>query len=81
MSGFTAGGPVCGTLLFPLTVKNKAFALVSEATRAAALLEREELLTAEARHLPGASYRRRAEIEEELAEIHRRLEALGFTTV
>jgi hypothetical protein len=61
-----------------LTLKYKAFSLVSEATRAAALLEREELLTAEARYLPEASYRRRAEINEELAEIHRLLEALGL---
>src|ERR1700758_5266281 len=32
----------------------------------------------EARHLAGASYRRRCEIEEELAEIRRLLEGLGF---
>jgi hypothetical protein len=62
---------------YRLTRKYKAFSLVSEATRAAALLEREELLAAEARHLP-ASHRRRSEIEEELSEIHRLLEGLGF---
>jgi len=32
----------------------------------------------EARHLIGASHRRRREIEEELAEIHRLLQGLGF---
>jgi len=61
-----------------LTLKSKTFSLVSEATRAAALLEREELLTSEARHLTEASYRRRAEIEEELAEVRRLLERLGL---
>src|SRR5437870_164392 len=63
---------------YRLTQKYKGFSLVSEATRAAALLEREELLTSEARHLTEASYRRRAEIEEELAEIRRLLERLGL---
>src|SRR5262249_40860708 len=38
----------------------------------------EQLLTAEVRRLDAASYRRRAEIEEELAEIHHLLEALGL---
>jgi hypothetical protein len=42
------------------------------------LLEREELLTAELRHLDAASYRRRSDIEEELAEIHHLLEGLGW---
>jgi hypothetical protein len=50
----------------------------SEAARAA-LLEREELLAEEVRHLDGASYRRRCEIEDELAQIHRLLEGLGLT--
>ena len=45
---------------------------------AAALLECEELLSEEARHVTGASYRRRVEIEEELAEVRRLLEQLGF---
>jgi hypothetical protein len=62
-----------------LAQKYKSFSLVSEATRAASLLEREELLTAEVRHLPAGSYRRRSEIEEELAEIRRLLEGLGFS--
>ena len=50
----------------------------SDAARAAVLLEREELLTKEALGLTGGSYRRRCEIEEELAEIHRLLESLGL---
>jgi len=45
----------------------------------AALLEREELLIEQARHLIGSSYRRRCEIEDELAEIRRLLEQLGLT--
>jgi len=57
---------------------SKAFSPPSDTVRAAELLEREELLTEEARHLAGASYRRRCEIEEELSEIHRRLEGLGL---
>jgi hypothetical protein len=56
----------------------RAVLLPAETARAAALLEREELLAAEVRHLVGGSYRRRSEIEEELAEIHRLLEALGL---
>jgi Protein of unknown function (DUF2489) len=54
------------------------FSPQSETQRAAALLEREELLTEEVRHLASASYRRRCEIEEELAEIRRLLEGLGL---
>ena len=50
----------------------------SETARASALLEREALLTEEARHLTEASYRRRCEIEEELVEIRRLLEGLGL---
>jgi hypothetical protein len=60
---------------FPKRTRSK---LLEAETRAAALLEREELLTAEARYLPEESYRRHAEINEELAEIHRLLEALGL---
>jgi hypothetical protein len=45
----------------------------------AALLEREELLAEEARHLHAASYRRLCEIEAELADIHRLLEGFGST--
>jgi hypothetical protein len=51
-----------------------------DAARAAALLEREELLTTQSRHLTGASYRLRCEIGEELAEINRLLVALGLRT-
>jgi hypothetical protein len=50
----------------------------SDVARAAALLEPEEMLSHQAQHLAGASYRRRCEIEEELAEIRRLLEGLGF---
>jgi hypothetical protein len=56
----------------------RVFSPLSETARAAALLEREALLSEEVRHLNGASYRRRCEIEEELAEIHRLLEELGL---
>jgi hypothetical protein len=56
----------------------RRFSPPSDAARVAALLEREERLIQEARHLIGASHRRRREIEEELAEIHRLLEWLGF---
>jgi hypothetical protein len=45
----------------------------------AALLERRELLAEEARHLDGASYRRRCEIEADLAEVNRLLDRLGST--
>ena len=40
--------------------------------------EREELLTEEERHLHAASYRRRCEIEAELAEIRCLLKQFGF---
>ena len=50
----------------------------SDAVRAAALLEREEILIEEAQHVDEASYRRCSEINAELAEIHRLLEALGL---
>ena len=50
----------------------------SDAIRAADLLEREELLHEEARSLISTSYRRRCEIESEIAEIHRLLQALGL---
>jgi hypothetical protein len=45
--------------------------------RVADLLEREKQLTEELRFASGASYRRRVEIEEELAEISRELTRLG----
>jgi hypothetical protein len=61
-----------------VTQRHKRLSPPSEAARTAALLEREELLIQEARHLAGASYRRQCEIEEELAEIRRLLEGLGF---
>jgi hypothetical protein len=56
----------------------KIFAALADTRRAAALLEREELLLEQARHLDEASYRRRMEIEEELAEIRRLLKTLGL---
>ena len=46
--------------------------------RAVALLDREELLTEQARHVDPASYRMRFAIEDELADIRRQLIALGF---
>jgi len=46
--------------------------------RVADLLEREKQLAEELRFAGDASYRRRAEIEEELAEIGRELARLGF---
>jgi len=47
--------------------------------RVADLLEREKQLTEELRFASDASYRRRVEIEEELAEISRELTRLGFS--
>ncbi len=41
------------------------------------LLDRDKLLTEEARQLPGGSYRRRGEIEHELVQIRRMLKRLG----
>lgn len=55
-----------------------SFAPPSDAMRAAALVEREEMLTEEIRFLCEASYRRRQEIELELCDIRRNLELLGF---
>jgi hypothetical protein len=46
--------------------------------RAADLLEREKQLTEELRFASDASYRRRVEIEEQLAEISRELKRLGL---
>jgi len=48
----------------------------SDAARAAALMEREELLDEEMQSLGPASYRRRCEVEAELAEIRRSLARL-----
>jgi hypothetical protein len=50
----------------------------SDAFRAAALVEREELLMEHARCANESSYRHRMEIEEELSEIRRDLVRLGF---
>jgi hypothetical protein len=50
----------------------------SDATRAAALIEREEMLADEIRFVGEASYRRRQEIELELSDIRRGLELMGF---
>jgi hypothetical protein len=46
--------------------------------RAAALIEREELLTEQVRLPSDAEYRGRVEVEEELSEVRRELERLGF---
>jgi hypothetical protein len=46
--------------------------------RAAALIEREEMLIDEFRLVGEASYRRRQDIEAELSDIRRGLELLGF---
>ena len=56
----------------------KSSAPPSDVMRAADLLEREKQLTEELRFASDASYRRRVEIEEELAEISRELKRLGF---
>jgi hypothetical protein len=56
----------------------RAFAPPSDAVRAAALLDREELLIEQVRCVSEASYRRREEIELELCDIRRELERLGF---
>ena len=50
----------------------------SDATRAAALIEREEMLVDEIRFVGEASYRRREEIELDLSDVRRALELLGF---
>ena len=56
----------------------RSFAPPSDAMRAAALLDREELLVDEFRVVGEASYRRRRDIEAELSDIRRGLELLGF---
>ena len=56
----------------------RSFVRPSDATRAAALIEREEMLVDEIRFVDEASYRRRQEIELELSDIRRDLELLGF---
>jgi hypothetical protein len=56
----------------------RAFAPPSDAVRAAALLDREELLIENVRCVSEASYRQREEIELELGDIRRELERLGF---
>lgn len=56
-----------------------SFAPPSDVMRVADLLEREKQLTEELRFASDASYRRRVEIEEELAEISRQLTRLGFS--
>ena len=55
-----------------------AFSPPSDAVCTAALLAREKLLTEQAQHLEGASYRRHCEIEDELAKVQRLLKGLGF---
>jgi hypothetical protein len=56
----------------------RSFAPSSNAMRAAALIEREEILLDEFRLVGEASYRRRQDIEVELSDIRRGLELLGF---
>ncbi len=56
----------------------RSFVPPSDAIRAAALIEREEMLVDELRLVDEASYRLRQEIELELSDIHRDLELLGF---
>ena len=53
---------------------------LSDAIRAARLIEREEALTDESRLLGEASYRRRLQIEQELCDIRRELARLGFSS-
>jgi hypothetical protein len=50
----------------------------SDAVRAAALLDRQELLIEQVRFMSEASYRRRQEIDLELCDIRRELGRLGF---
>ncbi len=57
---------------------HRSFAPPSDAMRAAALIEREEMLVDEFRLVGEASYRRRQDIEVELSDIRRGLELLGF---
>jgi hypothetical protein len=61
-----------------MTPKRRVLAPPSDAARAATLLEREQLLDEEVRHVAASSDRRRCEIEDELAEIHLLLEGLGL---
>ena len=55
-----------------------SFAPPSDAMRAAALIEREEMLVEEIRFVSEASYRRREALELALSDIRRGLEVLGF---
>jgi hypothetical protein len=57
-----------------------SFAPPSDVMRVADLLEREKQLTEELGFASDASYRRRVDIEEKLAEISRELTRLGFST-
>ena len=61
-----------------MTARRKQLLPLSDAARTVALLEREELLSEEAQHLMGVFWRRRCEIDQELAEIRRLLEGLGL---
>jgi len=61
-----------------VTPMSRVFSPPSETAHATTLREREALLIEKARQLTGTSYRRRSEIEEELADIHRLLKGLGF---
>jgi hypothetical protein len=57
---------------------HRSFVPPLDAMRAAALIEREEMLIDEIRFVSEASYRRRQEIEVELSDIRRELERLGL---
>jgi hypothetical protein len=56
----------------------KSFQPPADAMTAAELQKREEQLTEELRFASDAQYRKRVDIEEELSEIRRKLERLGF---
>ena len=60
------------------TTIRRSFTPPSDAMRAAALIEREEMLVDEFLLVGEASYRRRQDIEVELSDIRRGLELLGF---
>jgi len=62
--------------LLCVIAKRKPFLPPADAARTAILLERKELLIEEAQHLAPGSYRRRCEIEGEIAEIHRLLKVI-----
>ena len=64
--------------MHPSENTSRSFAYPSDAMRAAALIEREEMLVDEFLLIGEASDRRRQDIEVELSDIRRGLELLGF---